>query len=106
MLTNDSKKFSPATHRGYIDETGGLTVRPIALEVLAIPMIEPAESGEPLQPRIDRAKELSALGHVIDTQIDIWGWGGENTMRLRRLYGCRDVADPFSGTRIITPEAK
>jgi hypothetical protein len=39
-------------------------------------------------------------------QIDVWGWGAENTMRLRRLYGKTTVPDAFGTIQILVPPAK
>ena len=100
------KKFNPATHRGFLAEDGNIVVVPIAEEVLALPKMEPAEFGDPFAPRVELAKQLSALGHVIDAQIDVWGWGAENTMRLRRLYGYSQVPDAFGTVQILVPPAK
>jgi hypothetical protein len=99
--------FNPATDRAYIDNTDN-TVQFVKIPqaVREIAYIEPSEGADPFAGRIQRAKELAAKGHVIDAQIDVWGWGAENTMRLRRLYGKTSVPDAFGNIQILVPPEK
>jgi hypothetical protein len=95
--------FNPATHRVHIGTDGKPVLAEIPQAVRDIAFIEPSEGADPFAARIERAKELAAKGHVIDTQIDVWGWGAENTMRLRRLYGKTSVPDAFGVLQILVP---
>jgi hypothetical protein len=98
--------FNPATHRAYIGTDGQPVIAEIPPEVRMIPFIEPTDGSDPFAARKERAKELASMGHVIDAQIDVWGWGAENTMRLRRMYGHSRVPDAFGVTFILVPPAK
>jgi len=98
--------FNPAKHRAYLDANGKAVFTEIPREEIEIAFIEPAEGGDPFAPRIERAKQLAAQGCVIDPQIDVWGWGAENTMRLRRLYGKMQVPDAFGTVQILVPPTK
>lgn len=98
--------FDPAKHRAYIGPTGEPVFVDIPQDVRDIAFIEPTDGPDPLAGRIERAKQLAAKGYVIDTQIDVWGWGAENTMRLRRLYGKSTVPDAFETVQILIPPAK
>ena len=97
------KDFNPSTHRAYIGPDGRPVISEIPAEVRMIPFMEPSEGADPFAGRKERAKELAAMGHVIDAQIDVWGWGAENTMRLRRLYGKTSVPDAFGTVQILVP---
>ena len=99
------KGFDPSKQRAI--RIGGETkIVDIAPAVLAISFIEPTEDEEPLAGRIVRAKQLAAKGAIIDTQVDIWGWGAKNTHRLRREYGKLEVPAAFGDAVILTaPEA-
>lgn len=103
---NWPESFDPAKHRAYLDASGKAVFTEIPQEVRNIAFIEPTESADPFEDRVARAKQLAAKGIVIDTQIDIWGWGAENTMRLRRLYGKSTVPDAFDTVQILVPPAK
>lgn len=103
---NWPESFDPAKHRAYLDSTGKAVFTVIPKEVSEIAYIEPTEGADPFAGRIERAKQLAAKGTVIDTQIDVWGWGAENTMRLRRLYGKTTVPDAFGTIQILVPPAK
>ena len=100
------KGFDPSRQRAI--RIGGETkIVDIAPAVLAIPYIEPTEDEDPFVGRIARAKVLAAKGHVIDTQVDVWGWGAVNTHRLRREYGKTEVPAAFGDAVILTaPEAE
>lgn len=98
--------FDPAKQRAFLDANGKPVFVDIPQQVRDIALMEPAEGGDPFAPRIERAKELAAQGYVIDTQIDVWGWGAENTMRLRRLYGKTQVPDALGMTQILVPPVK
>ncbi len=98
--------FNPAKHRAYLDTNGKAVFTEIPKEVSEIAYIEPSEGADPFAARIERAKQLAGKGHVIDAQIDVWGWGAENTMRLRRLYGKSQVPDAFGTVQILVPPAK
>ena len=98
--------FNPATHRAYIGPLGEVVIAAIPQAVKEIAYMEPAEGGDPFANRVEKARELSAKGHIIDAQIDVWGWGAENTMRLRRMYGKAMVPDAFGITQILVPPAK
>ena len=95
--------FNPATHRAHLGKDGTPIIEPIPQAVRMIAYIEPSEGADPFAARVERAKDLAAQGHVIDAQIDVWGWGAENTMRLRRLYGKTQVPDAFGTTMILVP---
>ena len=99
------KGFDHAKQRAI--RIGGETkIVDIAPAVLAIPYIEPTEDEDPFAGRIARAKVLASKGHVIDTQVDVWGWGAVNTHRLRREYGKTEVPAAFGDAVILTaPEA-
>lgn len=101
--------FDPVKQRAYVGP-GGPVIVDVAAPVLALRYIEPTdaemERGVPFETRIERAKELAANGHVVDTQIDVWGWGAENTMRLRRMYGYASVPDASGSIRILVPPGK
>jgi hypothetical protein len=98
--------FDPAKQRAYIGPFGEVVVADIPQAVREIQYIEPSEGADPFAGRVERAKQLAAQGHVIDAQIDVWGWGAENTMRLRRMYGKTMVPDAFGVTFILVPPAK
>lgn len=99
--------FDPSKHRAFIGADGNPVFADIPQAVREIAYIEPSEGADPFAGRVERAKELAAKGHVIDVQIDVWGWGAENTMRLRRLYGKTQVPDALGLTQILVPpEAK
>jgi len=95
------KNFNPANQRVYLDVSGKAVLVNIAKEVKELAYMEPAEGGDPFANRAEAAKLLAAKGHVIDAQIDVWGWGAENTMRLRRVYGKKTVPDAFGTTQIL-----
>jgi len=95
--------FNPATHRVHIGQDGKPVLATIPAEVRMIAMMEPTEGADPFAGRIERANELAAQGHVIDVPIDVWGWGAENTMRLRRMYGKISVPDALGLIRILVP---
>lgn len=97
--------FDPAKHRAYLGPNGDPVFIDIPQEVRDIAFIEPSEGADPFAGRIERAKELANRGHVIDVQIDVWSWGAENTMRLRRLYGKTQVPDAFGTIQILVPPA-
>jgi len=103
---NWPESFDPAKHRAYLDSNGKAVFTVIPREVVEIAYIEPTEGADPFAGRIERAKQLAANGIVIDAQIDVWGWGAENTMRLRRLYGKTMVPDAFGTIQILVPPAK
>ncbi len=98
--------FDPAKHRAYLDANGRVIFSEIPQAVKDIAFIEPSEGADPFAGRMERAKELAAKGWIIDAQIDVWGWGAENTMRLRRLYGKTQVPDAFGTVQILVPPAK
>lgn len=100
------ENFDPAKHRAWIAADGKITFGDIPKAVLDIAYIEPSEGDDPFAARIERAKQLASQGHVIDSQIDVWGWGADNTMRLRRLYGKTQVPDAFGTIQILVPPAK
>ena len=100
------ENFNPETHRVHIGQDGKPVLATIPPEVRLIAYIEPGEGADPFAGRKQRAAELAAMGHVIDAQIDVWGWGAENTMRLRRMYGKTRVPDAFGVTEILVPPAK
>lgn len=100
-------KFNPETERLVVRGLEAPVVIPIPPEVLAIKLIEPTDSeierGMPFETRVARARELTMLtGFPIDIQIDIWGWGAENTHKLRRLYGVKSVYDMEKSVQIMT----
>jgi len=103
---NWPESFDPAKQRAYLDSNGKAVFMAIPREVTEIAYIEPTEGADPFADRIERAKQLAAKGIVIDAQIDVWGWGAENTMRLRRLYGKTTVPDAFGTIQILVPPAK
>jgi len=103
---NWPESFDPAKQRAYLDSNGKAVFMAIPREVMEIAYIEPTEGADPFAGRIERAKQLAAKGIVIDAQIDVWGWGAENTMRLRRLYGKSMVPDAFGTIQILVPPAK
>jgi hypothetical protein len=103
---NWPESFNPAKHRAYLDNNGKAVFTDIPKEVAEIAFIEPSEGADPFAGRIERAKQLAGQGFVIDTQIDVWGWGAENTMRLRRLYGKTQVPDAFGNIQILVPPGK
>ena len=95
------KGFDPSKQRAV--RIGGETkIVDISPAVLAIPYIEPTEDDDPLAGRITRARYLASKGAVIDTQVDIWGWGAVNTHRLRREYGKLEVPAAFGDAVILT----
>lgn len=101
--------FNPETERAYVGPDGPTRVK-ISAAVLLLRTMEPTdaevERGEAFASRVKRATELSANGHVIDTQIDVWGWGAENTMKLRRMYGYDSVPDATGRVQIlVSPQA-
>ena len=100
------KDFNPQTHRAYLAQDGQPVIAEIPPEVRMIATIEPTEGADPFAGRKERAKELAGMGHVIDAQVDVWGWGAENTMRLRRMHGLRQVPDAFGVTFILVPPAR
>lgn len=99
------KNFNPAKQRAYLDASGKVVLVDIDKAVLELAYMEPSEGGDPFANRVEAAKVLASRGHVIDAQIDVWGWGAENTMRLRRLYGKKMVPDAFGTTQILVPPA-
>lgn len=98
--------FNPETQRAYLDANGNAVFMTIPREVKEIAYIEPSEGADPFEGRVRRATELAVKGIVIDVQIDVWGWGAENTMRLRRMYGKVTVPDAFGKVQILVPPAK
>ena len=101
------QNFDVEKQRAIRTPDGVVTIIDIPATVLAIPFIEPTEDEEPLAGRIVRAKQLAAKGAVIDTQVDIWGWGAKNTHRLRREYGKLEVPAAFGDAVILTaPEVE
>lgn len=108
MNTEFWQGFDPETERAYEGPDGPFRVK-VAPQVLMIRTMEPTdaeiETGKVFESRINRAKELAANGHVIDVQIDVWGWGAANTYKLRRMYGVSSVPDVSGAQRIMTPPA-
>ena len=98
--------FDCSKQRAVRGPDGVTKIVDIPKSVLLIPYIEPTEDSDPFAGRIARAKHLAAKGAVIDVQIDIWGWGPENTMRLRRMYSKTEVAAAFGDFVILVPPAK
>ena len=99
--------FDVTKQRAVRTPDGVVTIIDIPSTVLAIQFIEPTEDHNPFAGRIARAKQLAAKGAVIDTQVDIWGWGAKNTHRLRREYGNLEVPAAFGDAVILTaPEAE
>jgi hypothetical protein len=100
--------FDPETERAYQGPDGPVRVKThpaVALLRTMEPTDAEVESGKVFDSRIARAKELAANGHIVDVQIDVWGWGAANTYRLRRMYGASSVADVSGIVRILTPPA-
>jgi hypothetical protein len=101
--------FDPETERAYQGPDGPARVK-VAPAVVLLRTIEPTDSemerGVPFEGRIARAKELAANGHIVDVQIDVWGWGAANTYKLRRMYGYSSVADVSGTVRILTLPAQ
>jgi len=82
---------------------------PIAPQVRLLKTIAPSiyetVSDDPFCDRYARAAALASDGHVIDVEIDIWGWPALDTYHFRRLRGI-DVVDSISGVaQILTPPA-
>ena len=99
--------FDVEKQRAIRTPDGVVAIIDIPATVLAIPFIEPSEGADPFAGRIERAKRLAAKGAVIDTQVDIWGWGAKNTHRLRREYGNFEVPAAFGDAVILTaPEVE
>ena len=106
MNINWPAEFNPVNDRAYIDADDKPVFVKIDQAVKDIAYIEPTEGADPFAGRIERAKQLAAQGHVIDAQIDVWSWGAENTMRLRRLYGKTTVPDAFGTIQILVPPSR
>jgi hypothetical protein len=100
------KDFDENKQRAYVDARGVTRVYNIAPEVAILAFLEPTEGGDPFAERAERARQLSAAGHVIDAQVDVWGWGAVNTNRLRRMYGKTHVPDAMGKLQILVPPAK
>ncbi len=99
--------FDVEKQRAVRTPDGVVTIIDISPAVLAIPYIEPTEDHDPFAGRIACGKQLAAKGAVIDTQVDIYGWGAKNTHRLRRQYGKFEVPAAFGDAVILTaPEAE
>ena len=100
--------FDPETERAYMGPTGPVRAK-VAPAVLLLRTMEATEeemeAGDPFKRRKARAVELSASGHVIDTPIDVWGWGAAGTMKLRRMYGNSSVPDATGRVQILVPPA-
>ena len=106
-MTNDFwAGFDPETERAYIGPAGPVRVT-VAAAVRMLRTMEPTDEdmdrGDAFGTRKERAVELAAAGHVIDTQIDVWGWGAANTYKLRRIYGYQSVLAAVGNVRILTP---
>lgn len=69
------------------------------------PSIYETISDDPFYDRHTRAAALATEGHVIDLEIDIWGWPAMDAYHFRRLRGI-DRIDSISGVaQILTPPA-
>lgn len=99
--------FNPVTEKmvQYPDGTTKRIPTPAAVQVLR--MMEPTEAemeaDQVFASRIARARQLAAMGEIVDTQIDVWGWGAANTYKLRRTYGKMSVPDVAGMVMILTP---
>jgi hypothetical protein len=96
--------FNPNEQRIFIGPDGPVTID-IPLAVKLIKLMEPTDAemdrGVPFEFRNQRAQELAREGHVIDVPIDVWGWDGYKTMKLRKMYGYRTVPDALGQIQIV-----
>lgn len=92
-------EFNPKTQR-KVRGPNGIEVVDIDPRLFLIPLIEPTdaemERNTPFETRIIRAKELADEGVIVDLQTDVWGWGIENTNRLRKMFGYKEVPAAFN----------
>jgi hypothetical protein len=100
------RDFDPITERVY-SASGAepqrikIPERVIALRDI-VPTDEEVEAGDTYGSRNKLAVQYAMEGDIVDTQIDVWGWGAENTYASRRGYGYETVPDCLGKYRIHT----
>ena len=101
--------FDVKTERAYKDAHGEIHRIYIPARVLALrdiaPTDEEMEQNDPFGTRNQLATQYALEGDVVDTNIDVWAWGPENTYESRRGYGYETVPDVLNHLRILTPPA-
>lgn len=103
------RDFDAETERVY-SHAGGEPIRiKIPERVLALRDIVPTDEevacNDTFGSRNRLAVEYALEGDIIDTQIDIWGWGAESTYASRRGYGYYTVPDCIGKSLIHTKPA-
>jgi hypothetical protein len=100
--------FDITTERMYMSASGGdihrITVPARVIELRTMEATEEdMEHNDTFGTRSRLATEYAAEGDVIDTQIDVHGWGPDHTYNQRRFYGNPSVPDITYDWIIITP---
>lgn len=101
------RDFDPDTERVYSADGGApiwikIPERVIALRSI-VPTDEEVAAGDTFGSRNKLAVQYAMEGDIVDTQIDVWGWGASNTYASRRGYGYETVPDCLGRLRIWTP---
>ena len=101
--------FDPIKERVYSKGSGEPKRIQIPERVLAlrdmVPTDEEMACNDAFGSRNRLAVEYALEGDIIDTQIDVWGWGAENTYDQRRGYGYYTVPDCIGRSLIHTMPA-
>jgi len=104
------RDFNPDTERVYSKPGGPLTRITVPERVIALRSIEPTDeemaAGDTFGSRNRLAAQYAGEGDIIDTQIDVWGWGAANTYESRRGYGYETVPDCLGRCQIHTMPAE
>lgn len=83
-----------------------ITIPQRVLELRDIaPTDEEMAANNPYGTRQMLATQYAAEGDIVDPQIDVWGWGAENTYEDRRRYKYTSTPDIFGRNRIYVPPA-
>lgn len=100
--------FDPTAERAIL-RNGQAARVPIPPHVRLLKTVPPtlnaAVTDDPYKDRMDRAAQLATDGHVVDVEIDIYGWPAADAYHLRRLLGVESVASFAGVAQILTPPA-
>ena len=103
------RDFDPETERVYSHGSEEPKRIKIPERVLAlrdiVPTDEEVAAGDTFGSRNKLAVQYALEGDIIDTQIDVWGWGATNTYSQRRGYGYYTVPDCIGKSLIHTMPA-
>ena len=99
--------FDPATERVAWSFTRGVHRFTVPERVIALRTMTPTDeevaNGQTFKTRTELSLKYAAEGDIIDTEIDTWGWGVEETYDLRRIYNKAQVPDAIGQALIYTP---